>query len=376
MKLTHIVIAIVVILAIASVFVFLSRPTDNAPDSINDTFSQKAKQLYLDSLLVGNGSSHYVYSYEEDRNGYIVKTTIMRNGNRSKVVFAVPLSKRTAYFLENSTIGCIQLKNEEEVCAFAEGPLDVSEYMNELRSLFFNDSEINKTVLDVAYLADKKLLTFKNTLSSKSHELGTCSIANFTFNYTNLPILDAARFNLGPGSPLLFNGYFCINPQTKNAQEKYFSYMFRGNPVYTYVNLLSADFTTAPEIAPPVNLSNRLFATLIEEEKIAGSDFLKCYQQSSEERDRCIYSYSLYNKEPLSCRFAGTKSDQCFLNVAVLKNDSSICALNSLEVYKDDCYVEIVRIQKNVTLCTLIQNQTKGMLCNQIIIGNVTNVSS
>ncbi len=344
------------------------KQTDNSKTNITNAtdINQEAKDLYLSSLLVGKGLDKYSYSYEEDRNGYIVKTTLIKNKNESKITVQIPLSKRTVYFMENSIVLCLSIKESDEVCAYAENSTYVNDYIRTFQDSLLDDKKMLKTVEDSSLLAERGLLTF-NSVEDKELELGKCAKINFNIDYSKLTIQEASRFGLGSGSPLFFSGYFCVDRNSKQAYEKYFNYTFRGQQVYTHFKLISYDFNTEPEIQIPKNISNRLATTLIEEEKEKLSDFLSCYKKvDAGERESCIYSYSIYNKEFLSCKYADSKSDRCFLNVAVARKDANICQQVPSLDYEEDCYIEIAGLNKDNSLCSSIKNETKMARCNQV----------
>ena len=373
MKLSILFVLVVILLLFAGCTMPGTPPKKNETIS-NHTLSTQAKDLYINSLNKGMGEHTYTYAYEEDRNGYLVKTTLYYTSTTRAVIVEEPLVKKSAYFLPHKTIVCLAIENDTETCAVAENATSVTTYINNLDILFLNDNRLSNATQDARYLADHDYMTFEDRIDTKMHGTNICSVIYFKIDYTNLPIIDSARFKLGPGSPLVFNGSFCVDPKSGVAQEKYFRYVFRGNEVYTSFNLTMIDFTSAPKIDIPSNVSNRLVSTLIEEEKVRLKDFLSCYKKIGDLRDRCIYSYAISHGLTLACEYTGSKEDQCYLNLAVLHKDSSECSFVPDTEYRKDCYIEIGGLVKNQSICNAIKDDRKRERCVEVASSNQTSI--
>lgn len=362
----HLLVTICVFLFAFFVFGCTQKPAQ--PSAANLTSAgDEAENLYLSSLLVGKGREWYTYSYEENRTGYTIRVTVEKGRTRARITEYVPLSKRTVYLLENSTVLCIKLKSEDEVCANAEGSADVVEYVGQLRGFMFNDTMMLEGFNESKFLADNGFLTFENATREKTLPLGNCTGFNFAIDYSRLTIEEMSGFGRSLSSPMFFSGYFCVDSSSGHAYEKYFNYTFRNVPMYTHFRLLSYDFDTEPVIQQPSNVSSRLASTIIEEEKEKTSEISNCFRKiNSEEREMCIYSYAIYNTELTACSHAGSRADRCLLNLAVAKKDALLCQQISAGGYRDDCYIEIAGIHKNSSLCSSITNQTKLQACTDI----------
>src|SRR3989338_3102590 len=268
------------LVAIFLIFVFSKTSTTKPVVEANATanVNTEAKDLYLSALLTGKGKDSYSYSYKEDRNGYTVKVTLLKNKENSKIVEEIPLSRRTAYFTNNATVLCIKIRESDDVCAYAENDTYVQNYANRLKDLLFDDKKMLKSVEDSSFLAERGFLAFKG-IEEADNPLGKCTKINFNIDYSKLTIEEANKFGIGAGSPIFFSGYYCVDKNKKEPYEKYFNYTFRGLPVYTHFKLISSDFETEPEINLPSNISTRLASTLIVEEEEQVSEFLRCYKK-------------------------------------------------------------------------------------------------
>ncbi len=358
------------LVAIFLIFVFSKTPTTKPKGEANATanISSVAKDLYLESLVANKGLDTYTYSYYEDLNGYLTKITLLKGKAKSKVSWEIPLSKRSVYFLENSTILCIAIKNQSEKCAYAENTTNVNDFVGKMNGFFFDDLKMLDEVENMAFLIENGFLTFEG-IDEKNHTLGVCKNIKFKINYdlTKLTVDEAARLGLGAGSPTSFDSSFCVDGKNKQIYEKHFEYIYGGRPVYTDFNLLSYSLEKEPEIELPLNVSNKLASTIIVEEEEAVSEFLRCYKKIDEkERETCIYSYAIYNMGVDACIYAGSKKDLCFLNVAVVKKDANVCPSIASADYKDDCYIEVAGLMKDQSLCSLVADQTKAAKCNEV----------
>lgn len=356
------------LVAIFLIFVFSKTPTTKLKGEANVTvnISLEAKDLYLSALLTGKGKESYGYVYEEDRNGYILKVTLLKNKENAKVVEEIPLSKRTVYFTNNATILCAKIRESNEVCAYAENSTNVNDYTKRLKDLLFDEEKMLRNVEDSSFLIERGFLTF-SSIEEKDNPIGKCSKVNFNIDYSKLTIGEASRFGIGTGSPIFFSGYYCVDKNKKEPYEKYFNYTFRGLSVYTHFKLISSNFDDVPEINLPLNVSNRLSSTIIAEEEEAVSEFLRCYKKiDAKERESCIYTHAIYNKEVDACMYSGSKKDLCFLNVAVVKKDANVCPSIASAEYKDDCYIEVAGLMKDQSLCSLVADQTKAAKCNEV----------
>ncbi len=371
-------VAIIIVVFLAAVIIFIAggKPAEKGSAGNETNTTNVSKQLYFDSLAAGKGVQSYYYAYREDRNGYLVKVTLEKNLNSTKITEQIPLSTRTLYTVDNKSVLCLKISQKDESCTYAENTTYVNNYIGRLQSLLFNDEGIAKAGEDYRLLAEKGLLTFENTEDSGT-KLGKCTRFGFKIDYSELGIQDAARFGLGANSPLAYIGYFCVNSVDKNSYEKYFKYDFKGKSVYTNFTLLGYDFGKAPEISLPENVTNRLASTLIEEEKSDLAEFLSCYKKvEKKDVESCVYTYAVIKKNELACPYLSdrNKSQICLLNVAVENKDDALCSRIDVQDYKDDCYVEIAGLTKNSGLCGRISNDDKTQLCKQAAASNSTTV--
>lgn len=369
-------IAIVLVVILALIFM-------NQPKKENDgekTPSEQAKELYLKAIQIGAGVKDYSYSYEENRSGYIVKTTIASSNGDNFVGIDAPLSKKSIYLLKNDEIVCMKIKAENETCARAENNTQIMDYLANIRRnylLFFTNESISRTVENANTSIEKGFIIFGNKTQKIKVGNRECLQINFIINYSGwedkISLIQANRLGLSLSGPREFLGYFCVDEKTGEPYEKYFNYSFRGKNVYTHFKLIDSQFNKKTEIETPKNISNQLLSTFIESERAELRDFIGCYEKDGSERERCIYGYAIDNKLMEACEYATEKKDICYTNMATIKKNEQVCGyINNLDS-RDDCYIEVGGIMKNKAVCNSIINETKKLTCITVSTNASTN---
>ncbi len=130
-----------------------------------DAKKNEAKALYLKSLTVGKDADSYSYSYIENMGGYVVKTTLLKNGQRYEAILESPLAKREIFYLENTTILCVTFDGYES-CSPVENNTKLRNYLKGMKGYFFSNEQFQANNDTVGLLISNGALTFDSAEKS------------------------------------------------------------------------------------------------------------------------------------------------------------------------------------------------------------------
>ena len=148
----------------------------------------------------------------------------------------------------------------------------------------------------------------------------------------------------------------------------YYNYTYQGKLYTIQQKLIGADFTAAPVIGPPQNLSGNALDIAFNENAYRQDLFSKCYlgQDEGEGRGACIQKIALQLGDKNLCELAGAVHDRCLVSFMPYLKDPAICALITTPEFADDCYIELAGANKNSTWCGNVLDGTKKGYCLQV----------
>ncbi|MDO8554317.1 MAG: hypothetical protein Q7S22_05895 [Candidatus Micrarchaeota archaeon] len=356
-----IAIAAVLIMVVAA-FLFLN--SQNPLPNKEDPRLVIIKADFLKSLVSTNGVKKYNYEYTESINGYKTTTTLVNNGSEMYFKLATPLFLKETYFQDNQTIVCSQALFRAKGCVVAENDSTVTAHLGQLKGLFFNDAIALSSKASYDSLIQKGLVIFEPETTVKIVNNVSCNDITFIIDYSNLTLSDAAQYGISSSSPKIFHGSTCTSDEGV-VQERTFRYTFGGTGQTNVWTLVNAEFNKDQKINVPSNMSEGITAfSLLSFESELNGMMDNCYaNQDADTRNKCISNNAIDLVYPPLCGLAGSRSDQCYLNLVSLGKDTSLCnSIGNLGT-KDDCYIEIAGSTKTSAYCSSVANETKKTYC-------------
>ncbi len=357
------IIAIAAVLLLALV-AFLVISQQSPPPNKEDPRLASIKAGFLKSLVSTNGVKKYNYEYSESINGYKTTTTLVNNGSNTYFKLETPLFLKETYFLDNQTIICSRALFRAKGCVIPENDSAVTAHLEQLRALFFNDDVSISSKNSYESLIKNGIVIFEPETTAKTVNNFSCDDIKFVIDYSNLTLSEAAQYGIGSGSPKIFHGSVCISDDGL-AQERTFKYTFGGIQQINVWTLIKAEFNKDQEIIAPANLTENMTAfSLLSFESELNGMMDACYSnQDIITKEKCISNNALELKYPPLCGLAGSRSDQCYLNLVSIGKDTSLCTSISNPSTKDDCYIEIAGFTKTPAYCSSVANETKKTYC-------------
>jgi hypothetical protein len=336
-----------------------------------NALAKQAQELYLKSLEVGNGATDYSYAYEESRDSYVTRTTLVQAGDNKSAVIESPLATRELYYMSNDTLLCVTFEGER-VCGPIMNTTEsiVKDYMRAaLGSYFFSDNKINKTEETANLLIARNALTFQS-VEDATIDGRACKDIKFTIDYRNLTMTDLRALGISQDDPMKIDGEVCYDEKAGEVYSKKFAYNYLGKPRTTEFRLLSSNWSYAGRVEAPANLSGDAVGYLL-----SASDtqniFITCLNNDDPQlRDQCVFSMAISNGYEQLCPYAGAKKDYCTLNFARSQENTTKCGTITNAAVKDDCYLEIAGRKKDAKLCDLLLNASRKTDCIGIVNSN------
>ncbi len=345
---------ITLILIGIAVYVALTISPITSPDKT------AAEKIALKGMEFGKGMNEYTYTYTEFSDEYKTKYIIVKNGNLSSVNVENPLSFKTAYFSENSSILCVKYL-DNDACSEEYGNVEVQNYMDSLRAKLLSDKLIDKNRNDLSYLIVNNYITFKPTVTQKTIGSSKCQEVGYTLDLSNISLTEAARFSIGSNSPKVFDWTICVDNESGTLYEKSFTYKI-GNVTHTYSYKLGY-LKAGGVVKIPQNLSGDA-ADLLFKERKQQVRLVDCYvNKEGDDQDKCIADMAIDYRRKDLCELTGPRKDRCLVSLVPLIKDQSICNQVVDLSFKDDCYVELAGAYKNDSYCQNIQNLSKTDSC-------------
>ncbi len=325
------------------------------------------RSMFLKSLSATQGATKYLYSYSETINDYETKTTLVSDGNVSYIKQDTPLFLKETYFLDNETIVCSKALFRAKGCVVAENDSAVTAHVGTLKMLLLNDNAVIQSKQATQSLIEKGLISFDPETTEKTVSGVSCTNVKFTLDYSNLTLVDAAQYGISQNSPKIFHGSACMSKDGLIYEQTY-TYSLAGRQQNNVWVLVKADLNKAQKIEVPANLTENMTAfSLLSFESELNGMMKTCYDNVDiNAREKCISGDALDLRYPPLCNLAGNRSDQCYLNLVSIGKDTSLCKSIGSAGLKDDCYIEIAGSLKNSTFCSSVVNESKKPYCENV----------
>ena len=351
------------ILVVVALYIVMTLPeaeVEVTPDN------SEAEALLLRSAGFGKGLGDYAYSYGEVSDGYTTSYALANSGDARMAEIGNPLSAKKVYLLENDTIFCISYPTgEADVCSSVKGDSEMENYVSFVQSKFYSDTNIEKAKSSIAYLIEQGYLSVMAGIEDSTVEGTPCRRIQYTIDYSNLSLDEAARFGISSNSPRIFMLSACINNDTGMVRESTLEYMDNNGVMHSRVMTVASLSVSVPEVsAPEVNGDA---VEVLRNEREQQVKLVACHTDMEDaERDDCVADLSLILKRKDLCDIAGSLRDICLVRLVPMTKDESICTAITSPSFQDDCYIELAGAFKNSTYCGSIQNQTKIEHCEEI----------
>lgn len=351
-----ILLAVTALLVVFALYIALTSGPQRPADTT------EAKDILMSAMLFGKGQESYTYSFSDSTNGYNTTYEIAKNSGGLSVSLQNPLSSKNAYFLQNDTILCVSYANQD-ACSSVMGNESVANYMESVKVNSFNDSTIDKNADDASYLIDRGYLQLDPAVTQETFSGHNCDQIDYTLDYSNITVDDAARFGIGVNAPRIFTRSICMDNQTGYVYDNTLNYSYNGIEYSSEFRLLSFNPGSAPQIIPPQNLSGDPIQLLIQE-RAQTINLATCFtDKTGDDRDKCVADMALSIKYKGLCDYAGARRDRCLVSLIPLTKDNETCDLISDQSYKDDCYIELAGAYKDAAFCSDVKNVSKTQEC-------------
>lgn len=337
-----------------------------------DAKKNEAKDLYFKTLAIGKDADSYYYSYEEDMSGYIVKTTLLKNGPRYEAIIETPLTKREIFYMENDTYLCVNFNGFNE-CSSVGNNTELRSYLKGIKGYFFSNARFNDDNDTISFLLEKNALTFqsyeKSSVNGKE-----CNNIKYIVNYSALSLSDSAKLGITSSSPTEVLGEICYDQKANEVYVKSFTYKRLGKQQFTKWKLLGSDWKYSTQIEFNRNVTNESAVSLLYAGVEVQNEFISCLEKGGVQADACVFSFAINYEYPQVCKYAGTKADFCTLNFALFDRNVAMCEQISDSKVKDDCRIEIAGKSKNETICGMLNDKSRTQYCMDVVSGKITPV--
>lgn len=359
MEYRHWLLLVTAVLAVVAFYIVFT--TETAQPSAD---SSAANALLIKSAGFGRGLKDYVFSYTELADGYKTTYVLIRSGNSSLVEIQNPLSMKRVYLLPNDTILCIKYPINETCSRITNNP-ELQNYINFVKSKFFNDTLIDRAVDNMEELIRKGYLITKPQIENVTSGLNPCSRVNYIIDYSNITVEEAARYGIGPQSPKLYRLSRCIEPQSGLPYETTLDYNDKGLNHTKVTRVILFRNVTAPIEAPTTSNGNAV--EIFEKEREQQVKLATCHtDKSGEEREKCVADIALNLRRKDICELAGARRDRCLVAIVPLTKDQTICMAVANASFRDDCYIELAGAYKDIVYCNKVVNTSKLEFCERI----------
>ena len=358
-KLMLIILAGVILLG-AGALVISSKPQEVK----NNTTIQKNQdfELLIKALEYGKNAGAYSIEFKENTDGYTTQYKAQRSQNSAvdQVIITNILSEKRAYFFNNTTIICVDYK-EEKACDNVTGNPELRQYENFIRSKLPSKEQIGRNVVDAQFLFEAGYMKI-----IKAQNKEGCREIEYALDFSNATINDGARFGIGASSPKKFEYKICIDENTNQTKTREFNYTLPQDQSFHYFKYTLQNSTlTEPQIQIPQEVGNGgETLRLLYEEKTVQGEITKCLiKKTTQEKESCLNKKAIEMRMPLLCEIAIEKRDQCLLStIPVLALESSCQAIANTST-KEDCYIEMSGATKNIEYCQKINSTQKKTQC-------------
>lgn len=351
---------IFILVMTAVVLMVLPEKAKNNQDG--EEGNSSVRDLFMKGSANGLGVRDYYYHYTESSNGHTREYELHKVQNQSMVSIKSPTSQRVLYFLENDTILCVEFNDREE-CSSVKNDESLENYMGQIQSMLLDDSKIEKTMDDAEYFERYGYLEYGSNLTPEYYDGKKCLEFSYRFDFRNMSVYEAARFNIGPNTPERFNYTMCVENSTGNILHKEAEYLSDGKINRNMFDLIEADWDTGKELVIPRDLDDDAIWLLAESNR---HDISTCYRKEEEEKNRCIAVAALTLKDAKLCDLAGERKDRCLVSLVPLTKDGTICEEINDPEFKDDCYIEMGGATGEEQYCAMIDDWEKKEFCMNV----------
>ncbi len=355
--------AIVVILAAAAVYIAM---TEKAPEIVPEPGQDAtaAESLLVRGVGFGQGMGDYVQSYSETMDGYVTSYRITRNGEEGLVEIENQLSSKKLFFLANDTVLCISYP-DDEVCSSVKDNDEVKNYVRSIEVKFLNDSIIRRNVQDITYLMEKGYAKIDAKLEDTAVDGKTCTRIDYTIDYSNVTVSEAARFGVGATTPKIFDWSMCISNQTGRLIEKRFNYTY-DDMEHEYLYILHSFTDQSTPIEAPDNVTPGAVSKL-RSEREQQKNLAECYTtKRGEDFEKCVTSLAYKQKRTDLCELSGGRRDLCLVALVPVTKDTAICEMINDPAFRDDCQIELAGAYKDSTYCDSVVESSKKEFCLEV----------
>ncbi|MFH1221888.1 MAG: hypothetical protein V1492_02260 [Candidatus Micrarchaeota archaeon] len=359
------VLAVVLLLVAVAVNVLVPQTPVVPKNETNATF-EEGKQLVFFAVNFGRNSTDYAYAYRETSNGYLETYQLVKNGQRRYLQTDDMLSVKKFYFLENSTILCVDYQGSSQ-CSATDNITDtqLQKYYAYLKGKYLNPDNMAKEQFMFESLFQKGFVKI-NDVTDATVDGHKCRMVTYEIDYSYMTVDQAGEFGITPTSPKHF--YWKICADSKLVYYKYFNYTYNGLPNDWEFKLVQ--FGPQDDINPPQNLSEDSYQLLIEEMQNKGA-FTNCFRQLGDDKDHCVAISALNLLEPRVCALAGGRTDRCYMSLMPLLLNESICTLIQDANFKDDCYIELAGGKRTGATAARLQIHPSSS-CAIMFLGRIT----
>ncbi len=328
-----------------------------------------AANLFMRALEVGENATSYIYSFVEYSDGFPETYTLASDGKISSVTVTNVLSTKKIFFLENDTIACVKM-DMQEACSSIKNESITERFASSLKGRLFDNSVIEAAKQDNKYRIEKGLQVFGPEITPRILDHGDeCLQISYHIDYSNATMDELGRFGIVPGSPSRFDVTECILNNTGEVLESRFNYSFQGVPHDSRFNLVSSDFSSGTNILVPKNLSEGAVELLLLDSG-KKKEIMNCYLLSGSDQDKCIATLALQTKNIDMCGLAGARTDRCYVSLVPMIKDETICKRISSQDFLDDCFIELAGAYKNSTYCENVSESAKKAMCLDVSVSS------
>lgn len=349
-------VAIILLLVVVSISLPEEKPQGN---QTADSLEAKGEEIIYDTIRFGFNKTSYTYGFSEMVNGYEKQYTLIKNGSAEYVEVYDQIGIKKIYFAGNRTFLCVEYRGSAS-CSETTDINDsaLKSYYTSIQSLFFSDERIKKEEeLFAKVLFPNRLITIKN-VSEEEVDGKKCVIVEYSIDYTNMSVTDAARYGFSLNMPKHFDWKLCYADGIPIYKRVVYAY----EGVDYEAKITIREFAGPSEITIPENLSEDAYG-LFNSEIEAQQTLSACFEKSREEKDKCVSLLAFRLYMPSLCELAGSQTDQCIIRMMPYLKNESWCLQMNYSGYRDDCYIELAGAWKNRTYCDYLVNQSKLELC-------------
>lgn len=354
-----VVLGIIAILAVAAIFLSFVKITNPGKTSSD------AEILFFNMQTFGENFTDYSYVYNETSNNFPIVYSLYKHGNTKMIQMESHLSTKKIYFLSNNTIMCLDFLGNEE-CTEVKNETSLKPYLFNLNTRFFSNNVIAGQRVKMREGITKKYVFIDPTITKSSFNGKSCNVGKYKFDYTNISMQDMPLYGVYTGTPIRFDGKFCIDGNG-TVYYSYFNYTYNGAFHEWKRNLISINPKYGgPVKVPKIKNSSTMLTSLFFEQKNY-EKLANCYMKTdATEKNKCTAILALTIKSKKLCEYTEKRRDRCLLSITPLLLEESICTGIFDKNYKEDCYVELAGGLKKSTYCTNIANLTKKDFCLNI----------